>query len=189
MIAESSPFPWFSTARCGTRRIVLAAYWMVALGTFGVCQWAEFFRIDHHSGAGLLLPLQIVVFLPAILGGVRVGGMVKPFNGVHWVPLPDRDYTQTLFGPRRPLLGSMTESDLELDERERQDRNRVHFVAYTSARWMALVLLALQCALGIASRTWMIHFGAAAFFLLALVLWSLPQTLILWTEPDMEEQR
>lgn len=189
MIADSSPFPWFSTARRRTRRMVVAAYWLVALGTFGVCQWAEFFRLERHSGAGLLFPLQVVVFLPAILGGVRAGGMVKPFNGVHWVPLPDRDYTQTLFGPPRPLLGSMTASDLELDERERQDRNRVHFVAYTSARWMALVLLALQCVAGIASRTWMINFGAAAFFLLALILWSLPQTLILWNEPDVEQPR
>jgi hypothetical protein len=190
MIAESSPFfPWFSTVRRRTRRIVVAAYWAVTLGLFGVYQWALVYRAGHFGGQDLLFPLYIVVFLPAFLGGVRAGGMVKPFNGVRWVPLPDRDQTQTLFGPSRPLLGSMTASDLELDERERQDRNRVHFVAYTMARWLALGLLVVQCGASLAGTEWLLRIGNAAFFLLALILWSLPQTLILWTEPDLEAQQ
>jgi hypothetical protein len=189
MIAESSPFPWFSTARRRTRRIVVAAYWMVALGTFGVCQWAQFFRPGHNSGADLLFPVQIIVFLPAILGGVRAGGMVKPFGGVHFAPIYEREDMQTLFGPPRPLVGSMAASNAELDEREQRQRDSVHFAAYTSARWTALVLLALQCVAGLFSPVLMSRFGSAAFLLLALVLWSLPQTLILWNEPDMEAQQ
>jgi hypothetical protein len=189
MIAESSPFPWFSTARRRTRRIIVAAYWLVALGIVGVCQWAQYFRPGHNPVGGLIFPLQILVFLPAILGGVRAGGMVKPFSGVHFVPLYDRDATQTLFGPPRPLIGSMPASDAVLDEREQLQRDSVHFAAYTSARWLAFIFLLLQCAAGLVSPAWMSRFGAAAFLLLALVLWSLPQTLILWTEPDIEEPR
>jgi hypothetical protein len=80
----------------------------------------------------------------------------------------------------------MAAGDLELDERERQDRNRVHFVAYTMARWLALGLLVVQLGASFAGTAWLMRIGNAAFFLLALVLWSLPQSLILWTEPDME---
>lgn len=189
MIAESSPFPWFSSARRRTRRIVVAVYWIVALGIFGACQWVEIFRHSLQPDAGLLFPLQVIVFLPALLGGVRAGGMVKPFRGVHFVPLNERDAMQTLFGPPRPLVGSMPASDIDLDERERLQRDSVHFVAYTWARWLALTLVAFQCVIGLASAAWMQRFGAAAFFLLALVLWSLPQTLILWNEPDVEEPR
>jgi hypothetical protein len=189
MIAESSPFPWFSTARRRTRRIVVAGYWIVAFVIFVVCQWAELFRSHHPSGIQLLFPLEVIVFLPAILGGVRAGGMVKPFRGVHFAPMNERNDTQTLFGPPRPLMGTMSASDAILDERERRQRDNVHFAAYSSARWLALILLAFQCAIGLASTAWMQRFGAAAFFLLALVLWSLPQTLILWNEPDMEKQQ
>lgn len=186
MIAESSPFPWFSTARQRTRRVVVVAYWIFALSLFGLFEWAQLFR-HHEPGVGLLLPLQIVIFLPAILGGVRAGGMVKPFDRVRWAPINESDGTQTLFGPARPLVGSMTAADLTLDEREQSQRDHVHYFAYTAARWVALALLAAQFGVSLVSQRWMLDFGAAAFFLLALTLWSLPQTLILWTEPDVEE--
>jgi hypothetical protein len=168
---------------------VVLSYWVVALGLFGFNLWEQISRPGHARGMGLLFPLQILVFLPALLGGVRAGGFVKPFDGVRWVPLNDRDATQTLFGPPRPLIGSMTASDVQLDEREERDRDRVHFFAYTAARWLALVLVILQCCAGLFSAAWLLECGSAAFFLLALVLWSLPQTLILWTEPDVEEAR
>ena len=101
MIAESSPIPWFSTASRRTRRIVVVAYWVVAVILLGIMQWAEAFRPGRLSDLSLLFPLYVLTFLPAILGGVRVGGMVKPFRGARWVPLTDRDEMQTLFGPRR----------------------------------------------------------------------------------------
>ncbi len=188
MIVESSPFPWFSVARRRTRRILVAVYWIAVLGVFGVVQWTEIFRPSHIGGLHLLFPLQVIVFLPAILGGVRAGGMVKPFRGVRWAPLDDRDQPQTLFGPRRPLRGSASPADLELDERDVLERDRVHFFAYTASRWLVLALLAVQLGTGLVSPEWLFRAGNASFFLLALVLWSLPQSLILWNEPDMEER-
>jgi hypothetical protein len=188
MIVESSPFIWFSTARRNTRRLIVALYWAIVLSLFGISQWCDVFRPGHMHAPDLLFPLYLIAFLPAILGGVRAGGMVKPFRGTHWVPLPERDYTQTLFGANRPLIGTMTSADLSLDERDLRDRDRVHFFAYTASRWLALVLLAAQSCAGLVSPVWMLRAGSAAFFLLTIVLWSLPQTLILWTEPDMEEE-
>jgi len=187
MIAESSPFPWFSTARRRTRRLIVVAYWIVALCVFGIVQWKEVLRPGHLDGLGLLFPLQAIIFLPAILGGVRAGGMVKPFRGVHWAPSQQHDETQTLFGPRRPVVNSMTAADLELDERDLRERDRMHFYAYTIARWLILLFLALQVGAVFLSPDWLLRAGDAAFFLLALVIWSLPQSMILWTEPDMEQ--
>ena len=191
MIAESSPFPWFSTARRRTRRIVVAVYWVVALAFFALIQWKLAFHSSYPvpTWMELLFPLQVILFLPAILGGVRAGGFVKPFRGVRFVPLQERDETQTLFGPPRPVISSMTAADINLDERERRQRDEVHFAAYTSARWLALGLLVAQFAAALAGPEWLTRAGNAAFYLLALVLWSLPQTLILWNEPDMEEPR
>ena len=82
----------------------------------------------------------------------------------------------------------MTATDLDLDERDLRDRDRVHFQAYTTSRWLALLLLIVQVVAGLAGPAWLLRAGNAAFLLLALVLWSLPQSIILWTEPDMEEQ-
>ena len=187
MIAESSPFPWFSTARRRTRRLIVVAYWIVALCVFGIVQWKEVLLPGHLGALGLLFPLQAIIFLPAVLGGVRAGGIVKPFRGARWVPSPQRDEAQTLFGPRRPLIGSMTAADLELDERDLRDRDRTHFYAYTAARWLVLVFLAMQVGAVFLNPVWLLRAGNAAFFLLALVIWSLPQSMILWTEPDMEQ--
>ena len=75
-----------------------------------------------------------------------------------------------------------------LDEREMNERDRVHFVAYTLARWIALFLFAAYALLGAIHVSWFSQLGPFFFFLLTLVLWSLPQTLILWTEPDMEPE-
>jgi hypothetical protein len=74
-----------------------------------------------------------------------------------------------------------------LDERETDERDHVHYVAYTLARWLALFLFVLYGLLGAIHVPWFGHVGPFFFLLLTLVLWSLPQTLILWTEPDMEE--
>ncbi|MGC9225420.1 MAG: hypothetical protein ACP5E2_16020 [Terracidiphilus sp.] len=57
MIAESSPIPWFSTASRRTRRIVVVAYWVVAVILLGIMQWAEAFRPGRLSDLSLLFPL------------------------------------------------------------------------------------------------------------------------------------
>jgi hypothetical protein len=126
----------------------------------------------------------IFIGLFALLGGVRVGGIVKPFRGVHWVPLPESDDVQTLLTP--PRTSAFFEGT-SLDEREANERDRIHFIAYTLARWLALLLFVAYGLLGLLHVAWFNRIGPFFLFLLTLTLWSLPQTLILWTEPDMEE--
>lgn len=168
------------------RRWAVAIYW----------SWVTIFSIAflHHQaregldGLNALLVVLMIANLSALLGGVRSGGAVKPFLAVPWRLFSDGDDLQRLFSAPPPVMARRDESDTNLDEREIRLRDRIHFIAYTFSRWFALLLFAVYAGLSTLNAAWLIRIGPFFFFLLALVLWSLPQSLILWMEPDMEEQ-
>jgi|GEM_PF-1837540 len=164
-----------------TRRWLVVGYWLLAALLFVLVELDEGSALHRGRWILPLLPLQVLIFVPVLLGGVKVGGPVKPFRGAHWVPLPDREEIHTLFGK-----SDATIQDVDLDERETLQRDRVHFFAYTAARWMAIGLLAIFCLVAAWNPAWSVRFGSASFYLLVLTLWSLPQSILLWTEPDME---
>ena len=164
------------------RRTLVAFYWsFIALACFA------FLRHQERHGVvdlGMLFVLETVVVLPGLLGGVRGGGLVKPFRGVHWVPMLEQGDVQTLL---KPAGTPAILEDVSLDERETRDRDHMHFIAYTVARWLALLLVVVYGTLGAFQVKWFGGVGPFFFFLITLTLWSLPQTLILRNEPDMEE--
>jgi hypothetical protein len=186
MISESIRPLGFSMAKRRTRRWLVVGYWVLIVALYALMQRADTVNPRHIDFFHLFYPLQLLIFLPALLGGVRHGGLVKHFRGIHFVPLQERDDTQTLFGKADPQI-----ADADLDERETRERDRIHFLAYTAARWMVLALLVvlLVVLLCTDSTVWITRLSAAFFYLVALTLWSLPQSLILWTDPDMEEGR
>ena len=166
-----------SLERRSVRRWIVALYWCGIAAISLAFLWHTF----RHHGFFLESNLVIILyFLPALLGGVRAGGAVKPFRGSAWASLIGGD-VQRLFAK-----SERTASE-ELDERERRLRDGVHFVAYTLARWFALLLFVAYGAIGLLHPEWLSLVGPTFFFLLILVLWSLPQSLILWNEPDMKE--
>jgi hypothetical protein len=185
MIVEQYKIFGVPVSQRRTRRVLVVGYW---------CLVAFFCRVfllhqAHHGieDMGPWIVLPAIFNLSGLLGGVRAGGAVKPFSGAHWIsnsPSTAGEGTQTLFGTG---LRTGADEGWALDERERLERNGVHFVAYTIARWFALLLLAIYAALGAAHVAWFNRIGPFFVFLLTQVLWSLPQSLILWTEPDMEE--
>lgn len=181
MISESAQPFGLSMARRSTRRALVVGYWLLIALFFVLYEWATAKALTRGRIGQPLLPLQVLFFLPALLGGVRMGGAVKPFRGVHWVPLQEREETQTLFGKPDAQL-----AEADLDERETGQRDRVHFLAYTVSRWLVLGLMIVYCAVSAWNPAASQRFGAACFYLVALTLWSLPQSMILWTEPDME---
>jgi hypothetical protein len=187
MISTANKLFGIPVARQRTRRMLLVVYWCA------ITAFAGAFLLDqtrHTLGVfGILIALQMLTNLPALLGGVRAGGAVKPYRGVRWAPLLDRDDLQTVFGGPKPVVAGLLNPEAELDERETRLRDRTHFVAYTLMRWITLALFAGYGLIAYFSPEWMRQAGLFFFLLLALVLWSLPQTLILWTEPDMEEQK
>jgi hypothetical protein len=183
-----------SVARRNTRRVIVVLYWSFLV----VFSWG-FMHHHAHQGFDNLLTfndLLLAALLPALLGGVRAGGPVKPFRGVHWIPWATdwNDYSFKSFyeiPDTKSLLRRASTSDVytPLDERETRLRDRVHFLAYTLARWLALLILAVYLLFAAIDQAWIARLGPMIVFMLTLTLWSLPQTMILWTEPNVEESR
>jgi hypothetical protein len=107
---------------------------------------------------------------------------VKPFRSVHGPEI------QSLFAQPKRADGKLDERDFNLDERETLDRDQCHFLAYTVVRWSALAMLALYCGLGLWKPETLAALGPLFLYLLTLTLWSLPQSILLWTEPDLETE-
>lgn len=171
-------------ARRSTRRWIVSTFWCYALLMAGALTVHQM----HHgltAIAGYWMFFILLILTPW-LGGVRVGGLVKPFRGAHFVPVQGRPEIQPLFSPMKKADGMLDQRDFDLDERETLDRDQCHFLAYTVVRWSALALLALYCGLGIGKPELLAMLGPLFLYLLTLALWSLPQSILLWTEPDME---
>jgi hypothetical protein len=185
VISATNRWLGISFMRRRTRRWVVAAYWVwVAYFSFLVLRKEFGVGVD---GVGALLLVLMVVTFPAILGGVRSGGAVKPFRGLRWIRPMSRSDFIGLFEQPLAVSGNLDQSDDDLDEREKRLRDRVHFLSHTLSRWFALLLFAVLIGLNVNDPTVTARVGPVFLFLLSLVLWSLPQSLILWNEPDIEE--
>lgn len=169
-----------------------ARRWMVvAYGALIAALCVGLVRHQARHGVEDLNPwglFPMFVGFIAILGGVKAGGVVKPFSGRQFagLPTPGDEGGQTIFGSKRIFP---PEESSALDEREENERNRVHYAAYTVSRWLTLGLYLVYAGIGAFHSAWFPRVGPLFLFLLTLVLWSLPQSLILWNEPDMEEAR
>lgn len=188
MINDTFKYLGISVARQSRRRALVLLYWCLFL-PFSC--WAMFIGEAHHGGwnsSALNLAVQMILFIPALLGGVRAGGLVKPFRGIHFVPLQEREEIQTLFGKPQTMFGTLTLRDMEMDEREVALRNQVHFAAYSVMRFAALAVLVLIFLVGINWPSSLPRLGPILLYLLTFALWILPQSIILWMEPDMEQE-
>lgn len=186
MIADTWNSWGFSVKQRKGRRRLVVGYWIVvAIFTAAFIRYG----IVHHGVYATPWTIYVLAFFPALLGGVRAGGAVKPFRGLRFAPLYDRDQTQTVFGKAQPVIAGVSAADLVMDERELHERDRMHFLAYTVARWAAMGLLAICLLVSWWRAQWIVWMAPTCLFLLVLTLWSLPQSLILWTEPDVEEPR
>jgi hypothetical protein len=185
MISADSTLFDHSLARRRTRRWLVAAFWggLVPLLYVG---FHELFFIARGTFSlnTLNFALLAIFWITIWLGGVRAGGWVKPFRAQTKV----RNILQSLFAKPQPTQGELTAQELAMDEREINRRDHIHFVAYSIARIMTLFLFTLYCMLGFWKQELLRQTGPLIFFLLTITLWSLPQTLILWTEPDLEPE-
>jgi cbb3-type cytochrome oxidase subunit 3 len=146
-------------AKRGNRRWLVALVLLVLLAI-----WAFALADPTHrreTGTVLLWVALAVNFL--VFGGYGRWGLVKPFNDCP--------------------PGARIDSPLRNDEREKQARDRMHFYAYRTV--MVLLLLGysvfwLRPGLDIATARDFV-LGLAAFGM------SLPQALLLWSEPSFED--
>ncbi|HZB88880.1 MAG TPA: hypothetical protein VE291_09510 [Terracidiphilus sp.] len=172
--------------RTHRRALVVAIY--AALAVIIAVLW----YFTHWRGTGAYVFWAAMLACRFFLGGYYTGGLVKPFNGK---PPRQADIPPPLLLLKlrvyQPVL-SADESAYRNDERELNQRDRAHYLAY-QAIGIAVVLQSLVASMRIIVprlRNWppmapdQLYYGLS-LITIALFL-TLPQAILLWTEPDME---
>jgi hypothetical protein len=145
-------------------------------GTGGIVIWAAIFACRF------------------LLGGYYTGGVVKPFNG--------KAHRETQMAP--PLLALKLRiyqpvpaddgSTYRNDERELHQRDHAHYLAFKAVGVAVCIpmLIASMRIIRPSLMSWIPMPPDAVYYgltLVAILLFlTLPQAILLWTEPDMEEQ-
>jgi hypothetical protein len=152
----------------------------------------ELYLLDHWRTSGYYLIFATFLVNRFLLGGYQFGGLVKPFNQ----RAPVRRVTPVpfvlLFG-LRVWEPEPRDSEWRNDEREQAQRDHAHFQAY-QALIVALApmwLLAAWAAGSARLLAWLpmppvqLMYGLVLATLAMAI--TLPQAILLWTEPDMVE--
>ncbi len=164
---EQTSFLGIQLRTQGGRRLLVVAYYALLLSIVAFALWQG----GHFWGS-----LSGLTFaLGGMLGGIRQGGPVKPYSKV---PQPQIVQALNLEG-RRPF-----EQSIPLDERERHQRDHAHFLAFR-VLYVTLAVATLAYVVCLANLPQPTQRATPpllwAFFVYVL---SLPQCVLLWTEPD-----
>ena len=168
------------------RRLVIAVYAVLALLIAG--GWL----LDQLRTSGVYIFFTAYLINWGIFGGYGASGLIKPFSGKapRQQSVPTSLVELELY--RYGNLRSANDADYRNDEREVLRRDRVHYQAY---QWMVGLLAWIWLL-----ATWQhapLSFMSARVLSMALYLFTipvivlaitLPQAILLWTEPDMERE-
>jgi hypothetical protein len=164
-----------------SRRTVVIGYYSVFLAFAVLFLWTR-----GPARASLLLPVAYA--WAALLGGLTTGGPVRLFSkwqrkfkdGSAWGIDGNRPHPWL---PGRTMIAPID----RLDEHDLATRDRAHYLAYSTLRWPAIVaalfspLFLLDASPEkIARVLLLVSIAVAALF------FSLPQAIVLWTEPDLD---
>ena len=156
------------------RRRLVALYYLVLLALAVAGLWKP------HAALGPMLAQTLVY--GGLLGGIRVGGPVKPYSNpgiLEGAGAAEELTTLNLSGtPRRFSLFT------RLDEREQHERDHAHYLAYRLLRWTVLIVAPTLCFAAIWVPSWLPGHAAVLFWVFVVYLFSLPQSVVLWTEPS-----
>jgi hypothetical protein len=151
---------------------------------------AGLFFADHWRVSGYYLVLATFLVNRLFLGGYNFGGLIKPFNGK---PPQRAEAPPFLLLALRVYRPEPAESEYRSDERELQQRDRAHYQAYPALTITLAVLWLLASwntfrphllAWIPVSPSLLIYGVVLAAMVVAL---TLPQAILLWTEPDMAD--
>jgi len=163
-----------------SRRILVVGYYLFFLAFGAMLVWYR-----GPAKYDRLLPLAF--YLGSALGGITFSGPVRVFSqwqrrfrdGSAWGI--DGNIPHPYLSGRRII-----ESD-RLDEHDIAVRDRAHYLAYSALRWPAIVAALFG---GIflfdATPEQLGHVLVIASVPVAALFFSLPQAIILWTEPTLE---
>lgn len=132
-------------------------------------------------------PVTILGYLPqavmlgGALGGLMYGGVVKPYSAAAMLSRNPDSLNPISLGldsasaRRRPQ---------PLDERETVERDRAHFVAYRILLCLLVAMMIAVWAVAGVSMQFVQRIVPVLVWLLVASAFSLPQCVILWSEPD-----
>ncbi len=158
------------------RRLLVVLYYAVLVGFAAIGLWMD------KKGWGSLVA-QTFTF-GGLLGGIRMGGPVKAYDQPDF-PL-DRDtsiHTLNIEG-RKPFDTSLPEAWVPLDERERTQRDMAHYTAYRILRWSFGLFVLVYFVVTLWDAAWLADRTLFLLWLFLLYVLSLPQSVVLWTEPQ-----
>jgi hypothetical protein len=168
------------------RKLVVTIYALLAV-VMAALGW-----VDTWRGSGYYLVFLALMINHFLLGGYGRSGLVRPFDGK--APREAKMPSPLIpLGLYLRLTSTLPESDWRSDERETVLRDRVHYQAY---QWISAAVGAMWLLSGWAtgkSQTFPILHSVAETLLYPVVLvavilmLTLPQAILLWTEPDMPE--
>jgi hypothetical protein len=140
-------------------------------------QWQEF--------VPFLMLLAVANNLPLVLGGFSFGGAVSFYEGRHY-RLQNAAAEKLAHDPERfRRVQKFIDAMRPVDEREAQLRDWAHHRSHRLIFWGAYAGTVVFLALSAISVTAVVHFAFALLDLLLIAFLSLPQTLILWSEPEV----
>lgn len=175
----------FNMAKQAARRRLVAATYTL-LGLLVATGWL----LDRFQASGIYIYFAAYFISYFVFGGYGPSGLIKPFNGraPRVQPMPANLMELELRATGN--LDNPNPAQYRNDEREVERRDRVHYQAYQSI----CVLLALIWFLAMGELhppRWipagllpmLLYLVALPAVLLAI---TLPQAILLWTEPDLE---
>ncbi len=171
-MVEQTKFLGMPLKTQGQRRLLVVLYYAVLVGFAAIGLW-----MDKKSWGPLVAQTFVV---GGLLGGIRIGGPVKVYEEPI-LPLDMEGTVQTLnLSQRKPFDAAWS----ALDERERTQRDFAHYTAYRILRWSFGLFVFGYFVVTVWGAAWLADRTLFLLWLFLLYVLSLPQAVVLWTEPQ-----
>jgi hypothetical protein len=152
---------------------------------WGVVVPATAFVVGRVFSGAMQGEATVVVAIVMVLNLLTLGRTgTKPFLKTPYKP--DFKHTSFFQGVR---AAHELEADWKLDEREQRTRDRVFFQSYQWVYWVAFVWFGVYALGQTVKPAWSLWLGPVCFAVFVALVAGLPHSIILWTEPDIEEGR
>jgi hypothetical protein len=168
------------------RRALVVLVYLLLSGTLAsAILWAPW----TLGNAGVFL-LLVALVNRLVFGGLTTRGLVQPFSP-DLRPIwfkddpPPSSAIDRWFWRRSP-----SRKDLQTDERDERRRDRAHYLAYRVLACLTMTIWLLFATVRegpiLETSGLPFNFALLAALAVAMLAMTLPQAILLWTEPDME---
>jgi hypothetical protein len=164
------------------RRWCVGTYWLMVASAFASLAWFGYRTGELPVLSNPTWLYVAAISLTGILGGRERNGLIRLFPKGRQAPDDYSFMTPEDIAAKKEQLKTNW-----WDERETTALQRYQSRAYSIVRLGFYPVLCALIVLDVPAAAKYTFLREPLLWLLLVVLWSLPQTLILWTEPDMEE--